>query len=486
MSTSLLLPLLATLLLATPDPKGDPKEAARELSKRAVVAYNLGHYLEAAELYESAYRQVQDPTLLFNIGQSYRLANQPERALAAYKGFLRTAPAADRNRAFVAARVGELETALEEARRKEPLILPDARPTPAPVTPPAPRPEPPPVEAPAPPPEPQREPEPEPPPVTPAPLPIPVVLPPPTVVAPPPVPPPPVPAQTPSVAAAGPAIAEGGPPTPRLPVSALAPPATVVAPPRAGMPAPPPGDTRTRAMLGGHLGVGGRSGPADNSGSFYGVYGRFMDSKLRVWELGYARRPIYPMVPAYRYSALYGLLALPSGWIFEAGALGEERGFNLGLLRFHEYVGWGLRTEVLQDDNLCGRSDSAIVYVVPEGRLRIPLTSRLSVAGLASYRGKLATHNCSFRPSLLTLGLGADLQLGTYWTLLAGLGHYGLYDLGTGVAPGWNGNERATEYLHLGARYTLGLVTLTLDYRGMSYGGGTNEITFGIELRSVP
>jgi hypothetical protein len=124
--------LVHAVVLAAPaaGAPSDGKDSARESARRAGVAYNLGHYDEAADLYETAYRLVQDPTLLFNIGQAYRMAGKPDRALAAYKGFLRTAQPGDANRATVEARAAEMEKAVEEARRPA-LREPPARPAPA-------------------------------------------------------------------------------------------------------------------------------------------------------------------------------------------------------------------------------------------------------------------------------------------------------------------------------------------------------------------
>ena len=69
---------------------GPQENLARDQVKQAAAAYNLGHFDEAAEHYEEAYRLVPDPILLFNIAQSYRLGGKPDKALNAYRSFLRT------------------------------------------------------------------------------------------------------------------------------------------------------------------------------------------------------------------------------------------------------------------------------------------------------------------------------------------------------------------------------------------------------------
>jgi len=66
----------------------DAKKQARQLYKEGVAAYDLGHYEEAADKYEKAYRLSPDPALLFNSAQAYRLAGSKQRALDLYKSFL--------------------------------------------------------------------------------------------------------------------------------------------------------------------------------------------------------------------------------------------------------------------------------------------------------------------------------------------------------------------------------------------------------------
>jgi len=86
-----------------------PNSKAKEQLQKGHVAYNLGHYSEAAECYEKAYRFVQDPALLFNVGQAWRLANEPEKAMSAYKGYLRTAGDKGPNKKMAAEHIADLE-----------------------------------------------------------------------------------------------------------------------------------------------------------------------------------------------------------------------------------------------------------------------------------------------------------------------------------------------------------------------------------------
>ena len=43
------------------------REAAREATRQATAAFNLGQYDEAATLYEKAYKLVSDPILLYDL-----------------------------------------------------------------------------------------------------------------------------------------------------------------------------------------------------------------------------------------------------------------------------------------------------------------------------------------------------------------------------------------------------------------------------------
>ena len=142
--------LAAPMAWAGPSDDSD-REAARVATKQATAAFNLGHYDEAAALYEEAYKHVPDPILLYDIGQSYRQANQLDKALIAYRSYLRTAPDDAPNRAKVKQWVAELEwtsdvqakAAAQKAAQKEqpPTPVVAAPVVPAPVVPQPPEPQ---------------------------------------------------------------------------------------------------------------------------------------------------------------------------------------------------------------------------------------------------------------------------------------------------------------------------------------------------------
>src|SRR4029077_15087755 len=69
------------------------REQAREHYRKGTAAYNIGHYADAAPEYEATYEITLDPVALFNTAQAYRLAEENQKAVLAYKGYLRAAPA---------------------------------------------------------------------------------------------------------------------------------------------------------------------------------------------------------------------------------------------------------------------------------------------------------------------------------------------------------------------------------------------------------
>jgi tetratricopeptide (TPR) repeat protein len=80
-------------VLASTVRAADPgSEEAKAHFRQATAAYNLGNYLEAAKEYEAAYRQTLNANLLFNIGQSYRLGGEGDKAITAYRSFIRSTP----------------------------------------------------------------------------------------------------------------------------------------------------------------------------------------------------------------------------------------------------------------------------------------------------------------------------------------------------------------------------------------------------------
>lgn len=76
---------------ATP---ANAKAQAIEHFQRGKVAFDLGHFEEALRQYETAYRLLPAPKMLFNIGQCHRNLNHYEQALFAFRRYRRELPGA--------------------------------------------------------------------------------------------------------------------------------------------------------------------------------------------------------------------------------------------------------------------------------------------------------------------------------------------------------------------------------------------------------
>jgi tetratricopeptide (TPR) repeat protein len=105
--------------------------------EKATRAYDVQKYSEAVDEYQKAYEIGGDPAMLYNVAQSYRLADQPADALRFYRRYLQRSPNA-RNREDVERKIAEMEKVVE-ARRKAAAAAPPAAPEPVLVAAPLPR-----------------------------------------------------------------------------------------------------------------------------------------------------------------------------------------------------------------------------------------------------------------------------------------------------------------------------------------------------------
>lgn len=69
----------------------EASRVAMDHFRRGTRAYDLGHFTEAATEYERAYEAKENPALLYNLGQAYRGAGEHQKALNAYRAYLRNA-----------------------------------------------------------------------------------------------------------------------------------------------------------------------------------------------------------------------------------------------------------------------------------------------------------------------------------------------------------------------------------------------------------
>lgn len=111
---------------------------AREHFRRGTKAYNLQHFAEAAAEYEAAYEAKELPALLYNIGQAYRYAGEKQKAINAYRSFLRSDPSTEQ-RQEVLGYIEQLRQQLADDKAKQPpptVTPPVVAPPPSTVTPP--------------------------------------------------------------------------------------------------------------------------------------------------------------------------------------------------------------------------------------------------------------------------------------------------------------------------------------------------------------
>src|SRR5204863_10212398 len=73
---------------ATPEAGQDLTPTARELSNRALRQYELEHFDAAIESFTGAYALSNNPGLLFNVAQAYRLKGDCEHARDYYQRYL--------------------------------------------------------------------------------------------------------------------------------------------------------------------------------------------------------------------------------------------------------------------------------------------------------------------------------------------------------------------------------------------------------------
>ena len=92
------------------------KQEMKQHYERATRAYDVQKYTEAVDEYQKAYEIGGDPAMLYNVAQSYRLADQLPDALRFYRRYLQRSPNA-RNREDVERKIADLEKTVEERKR---------------------------------------------------------------------------------------------------------------------------------------------------------------------------------------------------------------------------------------------------------------------------------------------------------------------------------------------------------------------------------
>ncbi|MFP2923639.1 PEGA domain-containing protein [Pyxidicoccus sp. 3LG] len=110
---ALLLTLSGTGALAA---DATARTAARRAFERGTRLYQQARYAEAAASFEEAYGQVPNGVVLYNLGQCYEKLGALDKAVSAYREYLRLVPRA-KDREGVQNRIAHLEARLEAARR---------------------------------------------------------------------------------------------------------------------------------------------------------------------------------------------------------------------------------------------------------------------------------------------------------------------------------------------------------------------------------
>jgi tetratricopeptide (TPR) repeat protein len=121
--------LPSSVALATPA-EDSPRAEARRHYESGLAHFNLREYPQAVEDFQAAYRLRPDPVFLYNLGQSYRLANDPDQALYFYRAYLRTSESAP-NRREVEDRIAVLEKLMADKQKlatpPDQALSPDAK-----------------------------------------------------------------------------------------------------------------------------------------------------------------------------------------------------------------------------------------------------------------------------------------------------------------------------------------------------------------------
>lgn len=104
---------------AGPKRADDPAAAeARRHYEEGTKAFNLGEFPRAIAEFKAAYNAKDDPSLLYNIAQSFRLQGDAAQAIFFYRSYLRNMPTTP-NRREVEGRIRTLEKQLEDQKKAD-------------------------------------------------------------------------------------------------------------------------------------------------------------------------------------------------------------------------------------------------------------------------------------------------------------------------------------------------------------------------------
>jgi tetratricopeptide (TPR) repeat protein len=106
----LCLVLIASVGQARANEEEQTRAAAKIMYRRAIQHYNLAEWEKALSSFTEVYRLIEEPSLLFNIGQCHRQLGHDQEAITFYRSYLRNLPEA-KNRDEVYALIAKLEAA---------------------------------------------------------------------------------------------------------------------------------------------------------------------------------------------------------------------------------------------------------------------------------------------------------------------------------------------------------------------------------------
>jgi tetratricopeptide (TPR) repeat protein len=83
---------LALIVTLASPARADEMQEARDHYRRAIKAYEVADYEEAIREFAATYKIKDDPSMLFNLAQAYRLGGRRDEALRTYRMFLSKVP----------------------------------------------------------------------------------------------------------------------------------------------------------------------------------------------------------------------------------------------------------------------------------------------------------------------------------------------------------------------------------------------------------
>ncbi len=104
--------------VASAEPKRNDKLEAKTAYETGIKEFSDGKYDDAARYFSRAYELMREPTILYNVAQSYRLAQRFEKAAKVYREFLAHLPAGSESRPEIDGRIVEMDERTADERRR--------------------------------------------------------------------------------------------------------------------------------------------------------------------------------------------------------------------------------------------------------------------------------------------------------------------------------------------------------------------------------